>query len=321
MAVSNWKECQDAPKYMRPIVVVGSINMDLVFNTAKIPAAGETISASGFKMYPGGKGANQAVAAARLGHPVQLIGKLGSDIFGEQLRSHLESAHVGLSGVTLIDGASGTAAIIVTEDGENSIVVNPGANLAVSPEYLESQSSLLCNAAIVLTQLEIPVDTVECLSSMCARNHVPLILDPAPARDLPRRVLERVRWFTPNETEAAFYAGQMNPAATNDLSGLAKRLRQLGPTGVLLKSGARGVYVSSDELEERVPAPAVKVVDTTAAGDTFNGAFAVALMRDKPLAESIRFAIAAASVSVTRAGAQPSMPTLEEVQETILAQR
>ena len=272
-------------------------------------------------MYPGGKGANQAVAAARLGHPVQLIGKLGSDIFGKQLRSHLESAHVGLSGVTLIDGASGTAAIIVTEDGENSIVVNPGANLAVSPEYLESQSSLLCNAAIVLTQLEIPVDTVESLSSMCARNHVPLILDPAPARDLPRRLLERVRWFTPNETEAAFYAAQMNRAATNDLSGLAKRLRQLGPTGVLLKSGARGVYVSSDELEERVPAPAVKVVDTTAAGDTFNGAFAVALMRDKRLAESIRFAIAAASVSVTRAGAQPSMPTLEEVQETILAQR
>ncbi len=307
---------------MRPIVVVGSINMDLVFNTSKIPAAGETIPASCFEMYPGGKGANQAVAAARLGYPVQLIGKLGSDIFGKQLRSHLESAHVGLTGVTLIDEASGTAAIIVTEDGENSIIVNSGANLAVSPEYLESQSSLLCNAAIVLTQLEIPVDTVECLSVICARNHVPLILDPAPARDLPRRVLQRVRWFTPNETEAAFYdRAQMNPAVTNDLSGLAKRLRQLGPTGVLLKSGARGVYVSSEELEERIPAPAVKVVDTTAAGDTFNGAFAVALMRDKPLAESIRFAVAAASVSVTRAGAQPSMPTLEEVQETILAQR
>ena len=300
----------------RPIVVVGSINMDLVSTTAKMPTAGETVPGSSFAMHPGGKGANQAVAAARLGHPVQLIGKLGSDLFGEQLRVSLESAGVELTGVTHIDGSSGIASIIVDKNGENSIVVNPGANAAVTPAYLESHLQLIRNAAIVLAQLEIPIDTIDYLSQICRRSNLTLILDPAPAQALPPRLLEEVKWFTPNETEAPLYdIGNTTPLAAENPAEIAKRLRHAGPTGVILKLGSRGACVSSDQLEIQVPAPTVKVIDTTAAGDTFNGAFAVGLVLGKPLLESVRFAVAAASVSVTRAGAQPSMPRLYEVEQ------
>ena len=304
----------------KPIVVVGSINMDLVSTAENIPRAGETLLGSRFEMHPGGKGANQAVAAARLGYPVELVGRLGSDIFGKQLRLHLEHSGVGLDGVAEIDGSSGTASIVVAANGENAIVVNPGANSAVSPEYLESQLPLLQRAGIILTQLEIPIETVEYLAEISKRHGVPLILDPAPAHILSRQLLEKVAWFTPNETEAAFYSGPANPASAEH-SNLARELRLLGPVGVILKLGARGAYILSAESEGLVAAPAVQVVDTTAAGDTFNGAFAVGLLSGKSLLESVKFAIAAASASVTRAGAQTSMPSLGEVEQRMVARQ
>ena len=302
----------------KPIVVVGSINLDLVAITARIPAVGETVLGREFQMHSGGKGANQAVAVARLGYPVQMIGKIGSDALGDPLWGHLQKEGVGLEGVQRSDGASGIAMIVVSADGENCIVVTPGANAEVTPEYVDSHRDLIRNAGLVLTQLEIPLDTVEHVADLCFQYQVPLILDPAPAQALPPSLLKRVRWFTPNETEAAFYAP--NGLAVNDEATSRTRARRLlsqGPEGVLLKMGARGLYLATDAIDEQLDAIPVKVVDTTAAGDSFNGAFAVGLLLGRSPKESARFAAAAAALSVTRAGAQPSMPHLQEVEQML----
>lgn len=309
---------------MRPIVVVGSINMDLVSVAPRIPAAGETLLGSGFQMHPGGKGANQAVAVARLGYPVEMIGMVGSDLFGEQLRAHLQTARVGIDGIKTVKGPTGIAAITVASGGENCIVVTPGANAAMSPEYVEQHLSLIRNAGMVLAQLEIPIEAVERLAELCAQADVPLMLDPAPAQALSSSLLKRIYWFTPNETEADFYANQgmalrsadsrgPNGSDAMGLNQTARLVLAQGPAGIILKLGSRGAYLVTDSLEQQLDALAVDVVDTTAAGDALNGAFAVGLMLGKTPAESARFAVAAASISVTRSGAQPSMPTMTEV--------
>lgn len=302
----------------KPIVVVGSINLDLVAHVDHIPAAGETVQGSAFQMHPGGKGANQAVAVARLGYPVHMIGKLGSDDAGQQLRAHLESAGVGLECLGRVEGASGVAMIVVAGDGDNCIVVTPGANADVTPGFVDLHADMICNAGAVLTQFEIPIETVQHVADLCFQHQVPLILDPAPAQPIPEELLKRVTWFTPNETEAAFYAPHGlngNPEAHSRF--LAQRLLALGPTGVLLKLGAQGAYLATDGMEGQLNAIKVNAVDTTAAGDAFNGAFAVGLLLGKSPIESARFAIAAAALSVTRAGAQPSMPVLEEVERLL----
>jgi ribokinase len=294
----------------KPIVVVGSINLDLVAVAAKIPAVGETILGTAFQTHPGGKGANQAVAAARLGYPVEMIGRLGDDAFGCQLRTHLEEAGVGTTAIATSAGASGVAVILVSSKGENSIVVAPGANALLTPQDLEDNLSLLQRAGVVLAQLEIPLETIERLAGICVREKVPLILDPAPAADLPKSIFPRATWFTPNESEAAFYAGgeQRDPEKT------AKTLLDKGCPGVVLKLGSQGAYLARGrEQGELVPSFPVKAVDSTAAGDAFNGAFAVGLMQGKSPRESAVFAAAAAAISVTRVGAQPSMPTMQEV--------
>lgn len=300
----------------KPIVVVGSINLDLVAITARIPAAGETVLGSEFQMHPGGKGANQAVAVARLGYPVQMIGKIGSDALGDPLWGHLQEAGVGLEGVQRSEGASGVAMIVVSADGENCIVVTPGANAEVTPEYVDSHRDLIRNAGLVLTQLEIPLDTVDHVADLCFQYQVPLVLDPAPAQALPPGLLKRVRWFTPNETEAAFYAPN-GLAIHDDTASRARRLLTQGPEGVLLKMGSRGAYLATDGIDEQLDAIPVKAVDTTAAGDAFNGAFAVGLSLGRDPKGSARFAAAAAALSVTRAGAQPSMPLLREVEQML----
>jgi len=299
--------------------------MDLVSIAPRIPAAGETLLGSSFQMHPGGKGANQAVAVARLGYPVQLIGKLGSDMFGERLRTHLQNVGVGVAGVETVDGPSGIAAITVASTGDNCIVVTPGANAAVSPEYVQQHLPLIRSAGMVLAQLEIPLESVERLAEICSQEQIPLMLDPAPARALSGHLLRRVRWFTPNETEAKFYVHfhQNDAVHRNDTDSDASDARVLqettrsllaqGPAGILLKLGARGAYLAVGDIELEVKAMAVEVLDTTAAGDAFNGAFAVGLMLGKSLEESARFAVTAASISVTRVGAQPSMPTFAEV--------
>jgi ribokinase len=310
------------PSARKPIVVVGSINIDLVAGTEKIPVQGETVLGHSFQIHPGGKGANQAVAVGRLGYPVRMIGRLGDDAFGAQLRSHMEDAGVEMSGVgTSEASSSGVALIVVARSGENSIVIAPGANAFVTPEYVESHLDILRSAGIVLAQLEIPLETVECLANLCAKEKVPLILDPAPARELPPSLLRSTAWFTPNETEAAFFLGgaQSEPEKTSPAE-TARLLRARGAQGVVLKLGARGAYLESvDGRQEFIESFKADAIDTTAAGDAFNGAFAAGLMLGMTPSHAARFAAAAASISVKRVGAQPSMPAMHEVEE-VLAQ-
>ncbi len=295
---------------MKPIVVVGSINMDLVSSVERMPAVGETLLGKHFQMHPGGKGANQAVAVARLEHPSILLGAIGDDVFGTQLHDALKAAGVDTQHLLTADGASGIANIFVDAHGGNVIVVTPGANAHVTPRYLQSKMEILRSAGMVLAQLEIPLPTISWLADRCAELNVPLMLDPAPAAPLPPSLLRQVAWFTPNESEAAFYAGQALPPGE-----MAELLLQSGIRNLLLKRGAGGVLFGSangDRLS--VDAFRVDAVDTTAAGDAFNGAVAVALVRNAPVVEALRYASAAAAISVTRAGAQPSLANAAEVE-------
>lgn len=297
----------------KPIVVVGSINMDLVASAPHIPAAGETLLGTGFETHPGGKGANQAVAAARLGVPVQMIGLLGSDDIGKQLREGLNQAGVDTSAVGIVPGASGVALITVADSGENSIVVASGANFQVTPEYLDKHADRIRNAGLVLVQLEIPLASVLHLAELCAEANVPLILDPAPAHELPESLFRQVAWLTPNETEAAFYLG--HAVGDNGPEAAAHELIAKGAKGVILKLGGNGSYFALASGNEASIQPyRVQAVDSTGAGDAFNGAFAAALTMGKSRLESAMFASAASAVSVTRKGAQSSMATLEEVE-------
>jgi ribokinase len=303
----------------KPVAVVGSINIDLVANTERIPVEGETVLGSGFQIHPGGKGANQAVAVARLGYPVHMIGRLGDDAFAAQLRSHLQHAGVDVTAVATTPGSSGVATIIVADRGENCIVITPGANALLTPDDIDANIKIIRSSGIVLTQLEIPLDTVEHLAKLCVRERIPLILDPAPAKELPASLLQAVTWFTPNEIEAAFFTGERNETSNlHDPAHVAKALIGRGISGVVLKLGARGAFIAStDSREERLSPFPLRAVDTTAAGDAFNGAFAVGLLLGKSPAASARFATAAAALSVTRAGAQPSMPTMADVDQLL----
>jgi len=299
------------------IVIVGSINLDLVASTPRIPAPGETLSGTDFQTFFGGKGANQAVAAGRLGSEVHMLGKVGTDSFGPQLRTGLESAGVKTAAVGKADGPSGVALIATDAEGQNSIIVVPGANGQVLSADLDAHLDLIRNAAIVLTQLEIPLATVELLASITKRESVPLMLDPAPARALPDSLLKQVEWITPNESETCTLLGtgavKWNDSTMRDA---ASKLLQRGVRNVILKLGDRGSYLAlADGTREFVSAYKVRAVDTTAAGDAFNGAFATALVRGKDPVSAAKWASAVAAISVTRAGAQPSMPSEPEVEE------
>jgi ribokinase len=299
----------------RPIVVVGSINLDLVAGTKRIPVAGETVIGSSFQTFFGGKGANQAVAAARLGASVALIGKLGTDAFGRELQTGLKQAGVDTSAIDVVDESSGVALITTDEKGDNSITVVPGANALLFPADLEKRMELLRSAAILLAQLETPLQTVEYLGNIASKEGIPFVLDPAPARPLPDSLLRNVTWLTPNETETCFLLGHSGQQLSEEsFESAAHTLLQRGCRNVILKLGERGCYVAlSDGTRKLIPAFKVRAVDTTAAGDAFNGALAVALTAgNKPL-EAARWASAVAAVSVTRRGAQPSMPTGAEV--------
>lgn len=302
---------------LKPVVVVGSINIDLVATSPRIPSVGETIMGTGFQTHPGGKGANQAVAVGRLGYPVRMIGRVGSDAFGSQLIASLKGAGVDCAAVAQSEGSTGVAVILVSEAGENCIVVAPGANAEVSHTDIDANLATIREAGIVLAQLEIPIDTVEHLAEVCAREKVPLMLDPAPARHLSARILENVSWLTPNESEAEFYTNsELGEGLSSSCKDSARRLLARGCKGLVLKMGSRGAYLASSEYDGQIiSAFEVNAVDTTAAGDAFNGAFATGLMLGKSPLESARLASAAAAISVTRAGAQPSMPTMDAVQE------
>jgi len=305
------------------IVVVGSVNLDLVCAVKKIPAAGETVWGDTFQQFPGGKGANQAVAAGKLGAAVSMVAKVGDDDFGTTLLRSLREGGVRVDTVEVAAGSSsGVALISVDAAGQNSIVVIPGANAKLRPEDLERCLPLLQSAGILLVQLETPLETVEYLSVMAKRLGVPLMLDPAPARELPRSLLENVTYLTPNETETCTLCGLAPEDLTLDsVASIAERLQASGPANVLVKLGQHGVYVrAADGSTAMVPAFRVNAVDTTAAGDAFNGGCAAALVRGATLEEAVQFGIGVAGVAVTRAGAQPAMPTCDEVAQLFEAQ-
>jgi ribokinase len=298
------------------LLVVGSINLDLVASSKRIPLPGETVSGNTFNTFPGGKGANQAVAAGRLGAPVSMIGRIGNDAFGTQLRASLEAAGVDTKAVEVVPTSSGIALITTAEDGQNAIVVVPGANGELSPHELEKHLSLIREAGIILAQLEIPLETIELLATIARREKIPLMLDPAPARALPASLLASVEWLTPNETESlTLLQRSATELSSEHVEKAAQQLLKLGSHNVLLKLGDRGCYIAQGGGERTlVPAYKVKAVDTTAAGDAFNGAFATALLRGSDPVASVQFASAVAAISVTRRGAQPSMPTQAEVE-------
>jgi ribokinase len=298
------------------LVVVGSINLDLVSVAPRIPLQGETLTAASFASFPGGKGANQAFAAARLGTQVSMIGKLGNDSFGAELRANLASAGVDTTAVEAESTSSGIAQIITAENGENVIVVTPGANAYVSPRYVEKHLAVIRSASIVLTQLETPLETVEYLASVTRKEGIPLVLDPAPARPLPTSLLERVDWLTPNESETCSLLGlESQNVPEDELEEVAETLLKRGSRNVVLKLGQRGCFLAlADGRRVLLPAYAVRAIDSTAAGDAFNGAFASALLEGHDPVRSASWASAVAAISVTRRGAQPSMPTHAEVQ-------
>jgi ribokinase len=305
----------------KPIVVVGSINLDLVGGADRIPQVGETITGRTFNTFHGGKGANQAVAAARLGYPVAMVGNVGDDAFGAQLRAGLQTAGVNIDCVGTVEGPSGVALITTGSRGENSIVVVPGANGQLTPGRLEKSAAMIERAGFLMAQLEIPMETVEYLAQFAQRHGIPLMLDPAPARELSAGLLRGVDWITPNETETEILLRASFGNGNSDIDAIADRLLALGPKKVLLKLGQKGCLIAEAGLtKQHVPPFAVKAVDTTAAGDAFNAGFSVGLMRGYTAINSAIFGSAVAAISVTRSGAQPSMPAAEAV-ELFLAER
>jgi ribokinase len=295
------------------IAVVGSSNTDMVIRTDHLPQPGETILGGKFFMNPGGKGANQAVAAARLGAGVLLIAKTGNDIFGKRSLQLFDQEGIDISFVIEDAGnPSGIALITVDQQAENTIVVASGANAALLPSDIDEAEDKIKGASIVLLQLEIPLGTVQHVARMAAEKNIPVILNPAPARELPDELLKTISIITPNETEAGLLTGvKITNMASAEFA--AKKLQQKGIGTVIITLGARGALILCENVYTMVTAPLVKAVDTTAAGDVFNGALAVALCENKNIIEAVQFACRAAAISVTRAGAQSSAPYRHEI--------
>lgn len=304
---------------MPRIVVVGSIHTDLVITTPRLPERGETILGGEFHTFAGGKGANQAVAAARLGGETSLVGRVGADLYGTFQRETLQTATVDTEFVTTDAGAaSGIAMITVAPNGDNTIVVASGASGRCAPEDVDRAAAAITSADVLLLQLEIPLSTVEYAARLAHAHGVQVILDPAPAQSLPASLLAAVDVLTPNETEAALLCG-LAPGQTAAPETLAQRLRASVAGPVLLTLGAAGVLVADACGTRHVPAVPVTAVDATAAGDTFNGALAVALAEGKALDEAVGWANHAAALAVTRLGAQAAVPTRAEVDAFVAA--
>ncbi len=305
---------------MSAIVVTGSLNMDFVVRVARLPAPGETVLGSGFETIPGGKGANQACAAGKLAShdiAVRMVGRVGYDLYADHLKASLSAAGVDVSWVHgTRSQPTGVALIWVDAQGQNSIVVAGGANQAIRAADIEGLREAFRGASYALFQLETPLPAVAAAMALARSEGARTILDPAPAQKLDRALLESADILTPNEGEAMILLGR--PPERVSLEGapaLAAALLELGPRAVILKLGEQGCYYA--DAGQRIHSPGFRVdaVDTTAAGDTFNGALAVALAEGKPLGMALRFANAAAALSVTRVGAQSSIPRRVEVDQ------
>jgi len=295
------------------ILIVGSSNTDMVIKTQNFPVPGETILGGRFLMNAGGKGANQAVAAARLGGIVTFVGKIGDDIFGKQAVQQLEDEGINVDFVAVDpDNPSGVALITVDRKGENSIVVAPGSNGTLSAADFDKAMAMLNESEFILMQLEIPIPTVEHIASIASTKQKKVVLNPAPAAKLSDALLKNVYMITPNETEAELLTGIK---VTDEQSALkaATFLHEKGIEIVIITMGSAGAFVLANGKSEIISAPKVEAVDTTAAGDTFNGALVVALSEGQTIQESITFANKAAAISVTRIGAQSSVPFRKEI--------
>ena len=296
-----------------PIYVIGSINTDMIVKADTLPSPGQTVMGGDFLMTAGGKGGNQAVAAARHGAQVSMVANLGEDIFGDEAISRLQAeaidcTHVGRDA----NQPSGVALISVDESGENHIVVAPGANSTLSEQQVEAAFASIPADSIVLLQLEIPLATVSHAIALANEKSCHVILDPAPAQALPEEILQGLYLLTPNETEAEILTG-MAVHDPDSAIPAAARLLQEGVQNVAITLGSGGVLLANDQGTESIAAPSVKALDTTAAGDCFNGSVAVGLASGSSLRDAMAFACRAASVSVTRMGAQDSMPYSHEI--------
>lgn len=325
------------------LAVVGSLNMDLIVSAPRIPAPGETIIGRGFHTVAGGKGANQAVAAARLGAQVSMVGRVGNDAYGEVQLSNLVADGVDTTFVKVDPEAhTGVALITVDDVGQNSIVVSSGANWRMSAADVAAAEATIAGVDMLLLQLETRPEVVERAIELAARHGVPVVLNPAPARPLSSDLLAQVTYLIPNESEASLLTGQsvaersvepssrvLRPAqgsveteerlhrSLDRARDAARKLRQMGVGTVVLTLGGEGAFLTTEGLEEYVPAFEVEVADTTAAGDAFVAGFAVAVASGQSLREGVRFAAAAGALATTKLGAQPSLPTLEEVKRLL----
>jgi len=297
---------------VKKICVLGSINMDLVTKTQAFPKAGQTVSGFEFHTFPGGKGANQAVAAGRLGADVTFLGKVGNDAFGDMALLSLREANVDVSRIAKEKMSTGTASITVSAQGENAIIVVPGANGLVDVDYVRQNTQAIDDADILMLQLEIPMETVVWAAEYAAKAGKLVMLDPAPARKLPDTLLRCSSMVTPNETELTIIS-QMEVSDENSAVEAARALIKQGVRTVVHKSGGKGAYLMTHNEAELIQGFKVSVVDTTAAGDSFNAGLAVSIAKGNDLKTSIRYANAVGAMAVTKMGAQSAMPTQAEL--------
>ncbi|MBI1356687.1 MAG: ribokinase [Acidobacteria bacterium] len=302
-----------------PVLVFGSLNADLVIRADRLPRAGETLQGGDLAVYPGGKGANQACAAARLGADVRMFGAVGRDVFGDLLLESLRGYGADASGVRRLERSTGSASITVLPNGDNAILLAPGANGAVDASWVDAMGPSLGDKPIVLCQLEVPLPAVEALLVAADAKGARVILDPAPAYPLSPELLVRASIVTPNQTEAALLIGRPEapPATYEDAREVCRLLHERGVRTAIVKMGEQGCLVSDGGEPFVAPAHRVKAVDTTAAGDTFNGALAAALAEGLDLRAAVAFGNAAAAISVTRPGAQSSAPERAEVERLL----
>ena len=294
------------------ILVIGSANTDLIIQVENIPRPGETVLGGTFLTASGGKGANQAVAAARLGGRVRFIASISQDAFGKQLMQQYQQDDIDTSLIKHPDGPSGIAMIYVARNGQNSISVAPGSNALLNCQDIQTHANVFKDSRIVLTQLETPIETIHEAAKQAKNNDCIFILNPAPATKLPEDIYSLIDLITPNETEAQMLTG----IPVTDIESAQKAAQSLYDKGVktiIITLGEQGVYLFNKHHNCHIPTIKVKAVDTTAAGDTFNGALAYALSQEDSLISAIKFANQAASLSVTKLGAQTSIPSKEEI--------
>jgi ribokinase len=304
-----FKGCEQVNK----ILVIGSLNMDLVISTARVPVMGETILGNGFMTVEGGKGANQAVAAAKLGGLVAMAGCVGNDVFGRELTNNLQRNRVDTKYIRMVDGVSTGIAVIVVKEGNNFIIVDPAANYQVTTSSIAALENIIKDSSFLVLQLEIPLETVDAAIRIAKRHNVRVVLNPAPAVELTEELLSNVELLILNETESQIITG----VTVNEIGDAAKvidYIRNIGVKQVVVTLGGNGAVYNREDAIVHLPVPTVEIVDTTAAGDSFIGATVVALSQGKSIDEAIQYANIVGTLTVTRKGAQISLPDQKEVE-------